>query len=135
MNKGSNLPQLCSDRLLPENNQIVLIIRHFCHTHYLTPDNTSLVFSDQTLYQAAPLETSLLQRFTAESSRELRIQCLETQQEEASVDVTYPLQIVNLVPFSLYLYPLSLSPFLNPLSSPSHTIPSFSSDQFFVLLR
>ena len=49
------------------------------------------------------------------------MQCLEEaeQQAEASVDVPYPpLQIINSVPFSLYLYPLS-APFLNPLSSPS----------------
>ena len=48
------------------------------------------------------------------------MQCLEAEQQaEASVDVPYPpLQIVNSVPFSLYLYPLS-APFLNPLSSPS----------------
>ena len=48
-------------------------------------------------------------------------QCLEEaeQQAEASVDVPYPpLQIVNSVPFFLYLYPIS-APFLNPLSSPS----------------
>ena len=64
--------------------------------------------------------TSLLQRFTAESSRELRRDALK--QAEASVDVPYPpLQIVNSIPFclfSLYLYPLS-APFLNPFSSPS----------------
>ena len=104
----------------------------FYHTHYLTPDQSSsdisLVSSSQTHYHAAPLETNtslLLQRFTAESSRELRrTQCLEEaeQQAEASVDVPYPpLQIVNSVTynlFSLYLYPLS-APFLYPLSSPT----------------
>ena len=59
------------------------------------------------------------------------------QQAEASVDVPYPpLQIANSVAFclfSLYLYPLcSLSQ--SSLFSLS-TIPSFSSDQFFVFLR
>ena len=67
------------------------------------------------------------------------MQCLEEaeQQAEASVGVPYSsLQIVNSVPlclFSLYLYPIS-APFVNPLSFPSPP-PSFSSDQFFVLLR
>ena len=62
----------------------------------------------------------------------------QRKQAEASVDVPYPpLQIVNSIPFCLFslnLYPLS-APFLNPLSSPSPPSPSFSSDQFFVLLR
>ena len=46
-----------------------------CHTHYLTPDQYFVVSSGQTLYQAASwrliLQSSLLQRFTAESSWEL----------------------------------------------------------------
>ena len=45
----------------------------FCHTHYLILRmNTSLV-AGRTIYKAAPLETntSLLHRFTAESSLEL----------------------------------------------------------------
>ena len=95
----------------------------FCHTHYLTPDQyfTSLFGLD--FYQAAPLKTntSLLQRFTADLvGNSGETQCLEEaeQRAEASFDVPYPLQIVNSVPFSLYLYPLS-APFLNPLSSPS----------------
>ena len=100
----------------------------FCHTHYLILRiNTSLVSSGQTSFQATPLDTntSLLQRFTAESSRELRrnsVPCEEAEQQaEASVDVPHPpLQIVISVPFYLfylYLYPLS-APFLNPLSFP-----------------
>ena len=75
----------------------------------------SLVSSGQTLYQAASwrliIQSSMLQRFTAESSREL-MQCLEEaeQQAEASVDVPYPpLQIVNSAPFSL-LSALFLNP-------------------------
>ena len=111
----------------------------FCHTHHLTPDQyfTSLFGPD--LYRAASLETntSLLQRFTAESRNSGETQCLEEaeQQAEASVGVPYPpLQIVN----SLSLFSLSLSS-LCSLSQSSlfslSTIPSFSSDQFFVLLR
>ena len=55
-------------------HQIVLIIRHFATPTTSLRINTSLVSSGQTLAQAAPLEinTSLLQHFTAESSRELR---------------------------------------------------------------
>ena len=76
------------------------------------------------------INTSLLQRFAAESSWELRrnaVPCLEEaeQQAEASVDVPYPpLLIVNSVSFclfSFYLYPLS-APFsilsLLPLHHP-----------------
>ena len=117
--------------------QIVLIIRHFCHTHYLTPDHQYRYFislsgpdplPSRSLYQAAPPETilqccsALLQNLVGNSGE---TQCLgeAEQQAGASVDVPYPpLQIVNSVPFclfSLYLYPLS-APFLNPLSSPSH---------------
>ena len=100
----------------------------FCHTHYLILQiNTSLVYSGETFYQAAPLETKY---FTADSTLLQNLvgnagetQCLEVaeQQAEASVDVLPPpLQIVISVPvclFSLYLYPLS-APFLNTLSSP-----------------
>ena len=110
---------------------------NYCHTHYLIlpADRYFIVSSGQTLYQAAPLEmtnTSLLQRFTAESSRELRRNTVETQyleeaeqQAEASVDIPYPpIQIVNSVPFclfSLYLYPL-YAPF-SILSSPFPHMP------------
>ena len=79
----------------------------FYHTHYpILRINTSLASSGQTLYQAALLETntSLLQRFTAESSRELRRNAEEAEQlAEASVDVPPPpLQIVISVPFCLF---------------------------------
>ena len=69
--------------------------------------------------------------------------CFE-EAAEASVDgPPHPLQIVISVPFCLFfsLSILSLLPFLILsrlpfLISPSlSTIPSFSSDQFFVLLR
>ena len=93
------------------------------HTHYLTPDQYFIVSSGQALYQAASwrliLQSSLLQCFTAESSRELSALQEAEQQAEASVDVS--LEILNSFPFclfSLYLYHLS-TPFLNPLSSPS----------------
>ena len=102
----------------------------FCHTHYLTLDQyfTSLFRPDP--LPATPLETntSLLQRYTAESSRELgRNACLEEaeQQAEASVAVPYPLfklltqfpfisflsiSILSLLPFSI----LSLLPLHHP---------------------
>ena len=88
----------------------------FCHTHYLilSPD-TSLVYSGQTLYQAAPLETkyftagsTLLQNLVGNAGE---MQLLEEaeQQAEASVDVLPPpLQIVISVP-RLSLFSLSLS--------------------------
>ena len=99
--------------------------------------NTSLVSSGQTLYQAAPLETSntiyantsLLLRFTAESSREFRRNAVPWGSWTTSRGKCRcsPLQIVNSVPFclfSLYLYPLSapfsilsLLPFLISLAS------------------
>ena len=91
-----------------------------CHTqlpHSHQRINTSLVSSGQTLYQAASwrliLQSSMLQRFTAESSPS-GTQCLEeaVQQAEASVDVPYPpLQIVksalfSLLPFSILSFNL-----------------------------
>ena len=96
-----------------------------CHTQYLTPDQyfTSLFRPDPLPsheLETIILQSSLLQRFTAESSRELSA-LRKLNNKQASVDVPYPpLQIFNSVPFclfSLYLYPLS-APFLNPLSSP-----------------
>ena len=110
-----------------------------CHTHYLTLDQYFIVSSGQTLYQATSwrliLQISLLQRFTAESSR--GTQCFEEaeQQAEASVDVS--LEILNSFPFclfSFYLYPLLYSLYQSSLFSLS-PIPSFSSDQFFVLIK
>ena len=101
--------------------------------------NTSLVSSGQTLYQAASWRliihcySALLNNLVGNSGE---MQCLEKaeQQAEASVDVPYPpIQIVNLSLFSLCLSSLcslSKSSFFS-LS----TIPSLSSDQFFVRLR
>ena len=124
----------------------------FCHTHYLTPDQYFCsLFGPDPLPSRSAGEylphccSALLQNLVGNS-------CLwgTKQQAEASGDVPPPpLQIVISIPFclfliSLYLYPLS-APFLNSLSilslipffiSPSlSTIPSFSSDQFSVLLR
>ena len=107
----------------------------FCHTHYLILwiYTSSLVWGLDP-YQAAPLETntSLLQRFTAESNQDSGVmQCLEA---EASIDHPPPLQIVISVPFFLFsLISLSLSS-LSSLSqysrfsiSPSlSTIPSLA---------
>ena len=114
-----------------------------CHTHYLTPDQYFIVSSGQTLYHASwrlILQSSLLQRFTAESSR--GTQCLEEaeQQAEASVDVllkfliNFPLVSFSLSPSSLYLHPLS-TPFSQSSLFSLSPIPSFSSDQFFVLIQ
>ena len=86
-------------------------------------NTTSLVSSGQTLYQAASwrliLQSSMLQRFPAESSRELEE---AEQQAEASVDVPYPpIQIVNSAPFCLFSLPHSspslFSLLINSLSS------------------
>ena len=89
-----------------------------CHTHYLTPDQYFIVSSGQTLYQAASwrliLRSSLLQRFTAESSQELS--ALRKLNNKRQVSMFLLKFLIRL--FSLYLYPLS-TPFLNPLSSPS----------------
>ena len=82
-----------------------------------------------------PLYTSLLRtllRNLVRNSGDLDEEA--EQQAEASVNVPYPsLQIVNSVPFclfSLYLYPLCA-----PSLFSHSTIPSFSSDQLFVLPR
>ena len=110
-----------------------------CHTHYFTPDQYFIVSSGQTLYQAASwrliLQSSLLQRFTAESSLELSaLRKLNNKQRQVSMFllkflIHFPfvsfLSISILLPFSI----LSLLPLPHPFSlSP---IPSFSSDQFF----
>ena len=93
-----------------------------CHTHYLTPDQYFIVSSGETLYQAASwrliLQSSMLQHFTAESSRELSaLRKLNNKQRQLSI---FLFKFLIQLPFvsSLYLYPLS-TPFLNPLSSPS----------------
>ena len=97
-----------------------------CHTHYLTPDQyfTSLFRPDpsgQTLYQAVSwrliLQSSMLQRFTAESSRELSaLRKLNNKQRQVSMFLILLFKLLTQLPFVSFL--LS-APFLNPLSSPS----------------
>ena len=95
-----------------------------CHTHYLTPDQYFIVSSGQTLYQAVSwrrliLQSSpLLQRFIAESSRELSaLRKLNNQQRQVSMFllkflIQFPfvsflsISILSLLPFSI----LSLLP-------------------------
>ena len=96
-----------------------------CHTHYLTPDQYFIVSSGQTLYQAASwrliLQSSLLQRFTAEYSRELSaLRKLNNEQRQVSMFllkflIQFPfvsflsISILSLLPFSiLSLHPLFL---------------------------
>ena len=96
------------------------------HTHYLTPDQYFIVSSGQTLYQAASwrliLQSSLLQRFTAESSRELSaLRKLNNKQRQVSMFllkflIHFPfvsflfISILSLLPFSI----LSLLPLPHP---------------------
>ena len=95
-----------------------------CHTHYLTPDQYFVVSSGQTLYQASSwrliLQSSLLQRSTAESSRELSaLRKLNNKQRQVSM---FLLKFLIHFPFVSFLSISILSllnPFLNPLSSPS----------------
>ena len=87
--------------------------------------NTSLVSSGQTLYQAASwrliLQSSLLQRFTAESSRELKaLRKLSNRQRQVSMFLIllfnlltqFPfvsflsISILSLLPFSIHSLPL-----------------------------
>ena len=121
--------------------QIVLIIRHLCHAHYLTPISPDQYFTIILSLRAIPFTMPLRWRLILHCCRALLqnlvgnsgvTQCLEEteQQADASVNVPYPpLQIANSVPFclfSLYLYLLS-APFLNPLFSPPppslHSLP------------
>ena len=114
---------------------------HFSHTADLRTSIGPVQYIITSLFGPDPLpssyagnwklnfSTSLMLGFTAEPGQELA---------EASVDVPYPpLQIVTSIPFclfSLYLYPLT-APFSQISLFSLSTIPSFSSDQFFVLLR
>ena len=106
-----------------------------CHTHYLTPDQYFIVSSGKTLYQAArwrlilqssllqrftaESRSSLLQRFTAESSRELSaLRKLNNKQRQVSMFILihFPfvfflsISILSLFPFSI----LSLLPLPHP---------------------
>ena len=112
----------------------------FLNIYYIqvTEKPFTSVSSGQTLYQAVSwrliLQSSLLQRFTVESSRELSaLRKLNNKQRQVSMFLILLLKLLTQFPFVSFLYPLS-APFLNPL--PSLTpIPSFSSDHFFVFLR
>ena len=100
-----------------------------CHTHYLTPDQYFIVSSGQTLYQATSwrliLQSSMLQRFTVESSRELSaLRKLNNKQRQVSM---FLLKFLIHFPFVSFLSISILSLLLLPLP--------FSSDQFFVFLR
>ena len=97
-----------------------------CHTHYLTPDQYFIVSSGQTLYQATSwrliLQSSLLQRFTAESSLELSaLRKLNNKHRQVSMFllkflIQFPfvsflsISILSLLPFSI----LSLLPLPHP---------------------
>ena len=96
-----------------------------CHTHYLTPDQYFIVSSGQTLYQAASwrliLQCSLLQCFTAESSRELcALRKLDNKRQVSMFLLKFLIQfpfvsflsisILSLLPFSI----LSLLPLPHP---------------------
>ena len=125
----------------------------FCHTQSsFSPDNTSLVswarpFTEQLL------ETSLLQSFTADSSQELMsseeyrsaLRKMNNKQMQVVMLLLLFFKLSSQLPFvsfsflsisvlSMLLFSiLSLLPFL--ISPSLSTIPSFSSDQFSVLLR
>ena len=96
---------------LPDHSNYSLL----CHTHYRTPGSILHSF-----FRPDPLPSRELE---TESSRELRK--LNNKQRQVSM-----LVLKFLIHFPLSLFSLSLS-FLNPLSP----IPSFSSDQFFVLIK
>ena len=96
-----------------------------CHTHYLTPYQyfTSLFGPD--LYQAASwrliLQSSMLQRFTAESSWELSaLRKLNNKQRQVSMFLILLFKLLTQLPFVSFLF--SLLPFsilsLLPLPHP-----------------
>ena len=104
-----------------------------CHTPTSLRINTSLVSLGQTLCQAASwrliLQSSMLQRFTAESSRELSaLRKLNNKQRQVSMFLILLFKLLTQLPFVSFLFSLSSLFSLSP-------IPSFSSDQFSVFLR
>ena len=135
---------------LPDCSILPHPLPHFPDQYTL---NTSLM--GQIFYQAAPLETnaSLLERFAAESSRELMssdvyrsaLRKLNNKQKQVVMFLlllfklsSHPpfvsfsflsISILSMLPFSI----LSLLPFL--ICPSLSTIPSFSSEQFSLLLR
>ena len=111
------------------------------HTHYHNPDQYFTSSSGQTLYQAASwiliLQSSLLQRFTVESSRELSaLRKLNNKQRQVSMFLILLFKLLAQFPFVSFLSISILSLLLfSILSLLPLTIPTFSSDQFFVFLR
>ena len=108
-----------------------------CHTHYqyFTGCFRLDPLPSRELETNVILQNSLLQRFTAESSRELSaLRKLNNRQVSMFLILLFKL----LTQFLLSLFSLSLSS-LCSLSQSSlfslFPIPSFSSDQFFVFLR
>ena len=76
------------------------------------------------------LQSSMLQRFTAESSRELSaLRKLNNKQKQVSMFLILLFKLLSQLPFLFSLLPFSI---LSLFPSP---IPSFSSDQFSVFLR
>ena len=116
---------------LPDRSNYSPLLPH----PYLTRDQyiNSLFRPDPSPSHSNGNYSSLLQRFTAESSRSSgETQCLEEAEEqaEASVDVPYPpLQMVSFMSlFSLFSLCSLFQPSLFSLST-------ISSDRLFVLLR
>ena len=84
--------------------------------------NTSLVSSGQTLYQATSwrliLQSSMLQLFTAESSRELSdLRKLNNKQRQVSMFLILLFKWLTQLPFVFFS-----APFLNPLFSLSPSL-------------
>ena len=108
-----------------------------CHTHYLTPDQyiTSLFRPDplpshELETNSLILQSSMLQHFTAESSRELSaLRKLNNKQRQVSMFLILLFKLLTQLHFLFSLLPSQSSLFsLSP-------IPSFSSDQLYVFLR
>ena len=108
-----------------------------CHTHYLTPAQYFIASSGQILYQAASwrliFQSSLLQRFTAESSRELHaLRKLNNKQGQVSIFllkflIQFPLYLFSLAISILSLLPFSILSLPSPPSLLSLLINSLSS--------
>ena len=79
-----------------------------CHTHYLTQDQYFTCSSGQTLYQAVSwrliLQSSMLQRFTAESSRECSaLRNLNNKQRQVSMFLILLFKLLTQFPFVSFL--------------------------------
>ena len=100
-----------------------------CHTHYLTPDQcryfTSFIRPDPLLSRKPEtiiLQSSLLQRFTAESSRELSaLRKLNNKQRQVSMFLILLFKLLTQFPFVFFLsslYSLSQSSLFSHLPHP-----------------